>query len=128
VDFPTDGARRILVADDDVSSVVSVGRLLQAHGYDVRAALTGLDALDSALAFRPDAALIDLALPLLDGCRVARLLRANPETRDARLIALTQRGTDVLAETLGAGFDLHLVKPVALDELLAALGPGTVAR
>jgi CheY-like chemotaxis protein len=68
-------------------------------------------------------ALVDIGLPGIDGYEVARRLRMDPATRGVKLIALTGYG---LAEdqrrVLEAGFDLHLVKPVGIDQLLDALG------
>jgi CheY-like chemotaxis protein len=115
-------APRILLVDDHVESVVASGRLLRALGYDVRIALDGIQALITVATFTPDAALIDLSLPLLDGFDVARQLRRMPQTRDALLIALTGWSTEEHAQMARlAGFDLHLVKPVSSDTLNRAL-------
>lgn len=114
--------RRVLLVDDHIESIVNAGKLLEAYGYEVRMAFNGLQAVSTAVAFRPDVALIDLSLPLLDGYGVAKRLRAMPETRDATLIALTGWGADdVMTEARDAGFDLHIVKPLSFDALLAAL-------
>ena len=72
--------------------------------------------------FRPEAAFIDLSLPQLDGFEVAKRLRGTAETRDTRLIAMTGWATDECAAlTRVAGFDLHLVKPLSIGTLAAAL-------
>ena len=114
--------RRVLLVDDHIESIVSVGRLLEAYGYEVRMAFNGLQAVSTAVRFRPDVAFVDISLPMLDGYGVARQLRAMPETRDATLIALTGWGADdVMTEVRDAGFDLHIVKPLSFDALLAAL-------
>ena len=114
--------RRVLLVDDHIESIVSVGKLLEAYGYEVRMAFNGLQAVSTAVRFRPDVAFIDLSLPMLDGYGVARQLRAMPETRDATLIALTGWGADdVMDEVRDAGFDLHIVKPLSFDAMLAAL-------
>src|SRR5690348_5721196 len=100
IDVPIESRRevsprmRVLVVDDHVDCVLSIGRLLEALGYRVRLALDGRGAVDSASHFRPEAALVDLSLPDLDGFGVAERLRALPETRDAYLIAMTGWGTD----------------------------------
>jgi CheY-like chemotaxis protein len=118
-----DTALRVLVVDDHVDCVVSVGRLLEALGYRVRLALDGLGALACATEFRPQAALVDLSLPHLDGFGVAERMRAMPETRDTYLIAMTGWGTDdVRARIQAAAFDRHLIKPLSAAMLTSALG------
>jgi CheY-like chemotaxis protein len=115
-------AMRVMLVDDHFDSVVSVGRLLRLLGYDVRAALDGLRALSCAEEFRPEAALIDLSLPGLDGFSVARRMRSLDATRDTRLIAMTGWATKECAwRSREAGFDLHLVKPVSVETLSEAL-------
>jgi len=117
-----DVATRVMLVDDHIDSLVSVGRLLQLLGYDVRAALDGMNALMCAAQFHPDVALIDLSLPGLDGYWVARRLRDLDATRGTRLIAMTGwTTTDCEWRTRRAGFERHLVKPVSVDELTAAL-------
>jgi CheY-like chemotaxis protein len=116
------GAMRVMLVDDNLDSLVSVGRLLSVLGYDVRAEQDGLNALSCAEEFRPDVALIDLSLPGMDGCAVARRLRALDATRDTRLIAMTGWATaESQSRTRDAGFDLHLVKPLSVDALTDAL-------
>jgi len=113
---------RVLVVDDQLDCVLSIGRLLDALGYQVCLAHDGRGALDIATEFRPEAALLDLSLPDLDGFGVAERLRAMPETRDTYLIAMTGWGTDdVRARVAAGGFDRHLVKPLTADVLTNAL-------
>jgi CheY-like chemotaxis protein len=120
-------APRILLVDDHVESVVAGRRLLRALGYDVRVALDGVQALITVATFTPDAALIDLSLPLLDGFDVARQMRQIPQTRDMLLIALTGWATEEHARMARlAGFDLHLVKPVSADTLSRALATARI--
>ena len=122
VTHATTGGLRVLLVDDHMESVVSVGRLLRAQGYQVRAALSGIEAVSSAVDFLPDVALIDLSLPLLDGFAVARKLRSMSSTRGAFLVALTGWDSeDIVARARAAGFDRHIVKPVSLEGLLAVL-------
>jgi hypothetical protein len=113
---------RVMLVDDHLDSLVSIGRLLRLLGYDVRAEQDGLKALSCAVEFRPEVALIDLSLPGLDGCTVARRMREMAVTRDARLIAMTGWATEESeSRTRDAGFDLHLVKPLSINELTNAL-------
>jgi len=113
---------RILVVEDDVDSAVSLERLLTLFGYDIRVERDGLDAVHCAKEFAPWAALIDLSLPTLDGCAVARRLRACAETRDSVLIAMTGWGDDDhYVSSFQAGFDRHLIKPLSIETLMDAL-------
>jgi CheY-like chemotaxis protein len=119
---PSHPATRILLVDDHLDSVVSMGRLLRLLGYEVRAALDGANALVCAGEFRPDVALIDLSLPGLDGYTVARRIRALEATRETRLIAISGWATkDCEWRTRDAGFEMHLLKPVSMGDLTAAL-------
>jgi CheY-like chemotaxis protein len=92
----------------------------------VEQAADGIEGVQKAAARLPDVALVDIGLPGIDGYEVARRLRQNSDTSGIRLIALTGYG---LAEdqrrVLEAGFDLHLVKPVDIRQLLEALGERT---
>jgi CheY-like chemotaxis protein len=120
-------AMRVMLVDDHMASLISIARLLRALGYDVRAARDGLRALTCAEEFRPDVSLIDLSLPGLNGCDVARRLRTLAATRDTRLIAMTGWSTEESTDrTREAGFDLHLVKPLSLTMLTNALSGGRV--
>ena len=113
---------RVMLVDDHLDSLVSIGRLLRLLGYDVRAEQDGLKALSCAVEFRPEVALIDLSLPGLDGCTVARRMREMAVTRDTCLIAMTGWATEESeSRTRDAGFDLHLVKPLSINELTNAL-------
>jgi CheY-like chemotaxis protein len=118
----TGGGRRILVVDDHVASVSSLSLVLSLLGYDVRCAFDGLEALRCAAEFRPEIAVLDLSLPLLDGYAVATRMRAMEPTRDTLLVAMTGWGSDAVSDRVRAsGFDLHLVKPVSVDRLTDAI-------
>ena len=118
----TGGGRRILVVDDHVASVSSLSLVLSLLGYDVRCAFDGLEALRCAAEFRPEIAVLDLSLPLLDGYAVATRMRAMEATRDTLLVAMTGWGSDAVSDRVRAsGFDLHLVKPVSVDRLTDAI-------
>lgn len=116
--------RRVLVVDDHRDSARMLGILLDTLGHDVRTAHNGSQAIDDVTAFRPEVVFLDIGLPEIDGYEVARRLRAKPEGRDLKLIALTGWGHDEdRRRALEAGFDHHVVKPVTaktLRELLAA--------
>lgn len=114
--------RRVLVVDDHVASVTSLSLVLSLLGYDVRCAFDGLEAVRCAAEFKPEIAILDLSLPLLDGYAVAERMRGMDETRDSLLVAMTGWGSETVCERVRAsGFDLHLVKPVSVDRLTDAL-------
>jgi CheY-like chemotaxis protein len=110
--------RSILVVDDNRDSADSLAMLLEIGGHDVTAVYSGSDALKRASDLKPAVVVMDLGLPEIDGCEVARRMRAMPGLEGVRLVALTGYGRDEDRErTRNAGFHHHLVKPVDLDEL-----------
>jgi two-component system, OmpR family, response regulator len=114
---------RVLVVDDSPDSAESLALLLQFDGHVVQTAANGEHALATASSFSPEAVLLDIGLPGMDGYEVARRLRQLANCPDALLIALTGYGHEKdRATALAAGFDAHLVKPadpVAINSLLA---------
>ncbi len=123
-DRPSGPARRVLVVDDQPDSTDSLALLLRLRGHEVRTASDGSSALEEFVRYRPEVVFLDLGLPGLSGYDVARRLRAMPEARDVRLVALTGYGTEADRErTRAVGFDVHLAKPVdphAVESLLAS--------
>jgi signal transduction histidine kinase/DNA-binding response OmpR family regulator len=115
---PGTSSRRVLVVDDNVDAADSLGRLLWMEGHVVQLAHDGPTALSAAADFRPDAIILDIGLPGIDGFEVARRLRRRPDANGVILLALTGYGRDEdRATSLEAGFDHHLVKPADTDEL-----------
>jgi CheY-like chemotaxis protein len=118
----TGAGHRVLLIEDHAESATSIERLLELFGYEVRVESDGLAAVTAAARFVPDAALIDLSLPTIDGYAVAAALRAMPVTRKALLIAVTGWATEEHADRArAAGFDKYLVKPLGVDTLVDAL-------
>ena len=110
--------RRVLVVDDNTDHAESLSFLLKLMGHDTRLAHDGEAALQVAAEFEPDVALIDIGLPRLNGYEVARRLRAEPRLRSAVLVAQTGWGQESdRARSQEAGFDHHLIKPVAPEVL-----------
>ncbi|MFC7341338.1 response regulator transcription factor [Saccharopolyspora griseoalba] len=111
---------RILVVDDDRAVRESLRRSLQFNGYQVELAADGQQALDHLVDNRPDAMVLDVMMPRLDGLEVARRLRSTGD--DLPILVLTAREavSDRVAG-LDAGADDYLPKPFALEELLARL-------
>jgi len=114
--------RRIVVADDNTDAAESLSLILQMAGHDTRTARDGAEALAIARQFHPDTMVLDIAMPGLDGLELARLVRAEAWGRSMLLIAASGWGQAVDKErSRAAGFDHHLVKPIAftaLDKLL----------
>lgn len=113
----------VLVVDDNADAANSLAELLQTGGHRVSVHGSGPSALLHASQHPCDVCLLDIGLPGMDGCELARRLRALPQMAQAVLIALTGYGqTDDRQRSKAAGFDHHLVKPVDPDALLALLG------
>ena len=111
---------RILVVDDDRAVRESLRRSLEFNGYTVQLASDGQQALASVVGERPDAMVLDVMMPRLDGLEVCRRLRGGGD--DLPILVLTAR--DAVSDRvsgLDAGADDYLPKPFALEELLARL-------
>ena len=116
--------RRVLVVDDNVDGAVTLGRLLVTLGHTVEVCHDPVAALEMVTRLRPEVALLDIGLPVLDGYQLAARIRALPEGRDCRLVALTGYGQDAdRARSQAAGFERHLVKPISpIDAARAVAG------
>jgi signal transduction histidine kinase/ActR/RegA family two-component response regulator len=119
---------RLLIVDDNRDAARTLSTLLASLGATTSTAFSGREALDAIDPFKPDAVLLDLGMPGLDGYEVARLIRAKPEWAEIRLIALTGWGQDADRErTRQAGFDHHVVKPIEIEHLRQLLSDGQSA-
>ncbi len=113
--------RRIVVIEDDDDSREALVVALQVEGHEVRAARLGREGVELVLREQPDLVLIDIGLPDVTGYEAAQLLRGELG-REARLVALTGYGqAEDRMRSAQAGFDAHLVKPVAADDVLRLL-------
>ncbi|MGA8726857.1 MAG: response regulator transcription factor [Acidimicrobiales bacterium] len=111
---------RVLVVDDDPAVSGALNRALRLEGYDVSLAGDGPIALEQIAVRPPDAVVLDIGLPTLDGLEVCRRLRAAGD--DTPVLMLTARdAVNDRVQGLDAGADDYLVKPFALAELLARL-------
>jgi signal transduction histidine kinase len=114
--------RRVLIVYDNVDAARTISEALELSGYDTHVTFDGPAALDVAASFEPDAVLLDLGLPLMDGYEVARELMAAPTARKPVLFAVTGYGQPSDQErTRTAGFTRHIVKPIDTSQLVAAL-------
>ena len=115
-------AQRILVVDDLVDAADTLAVYLRILGYDVRTAYDGQIALHTAAEFLPQIVLLDIALPKLDGYRVAEQLRQHDALQSACLIAISGYGQAIHVNAARqAGFDHHFLKPVDVEKLVALL-------
>jgi PAS domain S-box-containing protein len=118
---------RILVVDDLRDAADSMATMLRVIGHETRTAYDGLEAVQTAAAFRPHVVLLDIGLPKINGYEAARRIRSEPWGRNVALVALTGWGQEEDKQrSVEAGFDHHLTKPVdpaALEKLLALLIP-----
>jgi len=123
-----EGARRVLVVDDNLDALDTMAMLLEMFGHVVATAPDGVKAVEVARSFRPEVMFLDLGLPGRDGYEVARILREEFPKGTLWLVALTGYGQDEdRKRTRDAGFDQHLVKPVeplALEAALHGARPG----
>ena len=120
---------RVLICDDNADSANTWAALLGSEGFDVRTSHFGRGCLEEALVWQPQAALVDIGMPDMNGYAVARAIRASPGGNTVLLIAVTGFDTpDDLDESRAAGFDHHFRKPAELDELLQALREGRKAH
>jgi excisionase family DNA binding protein len=116
--------RRVLIVDDEVNHLKSMQRVLKKwRQLEVVTCENGIDALVLVGSFRPHLILLDLFMPEIDGLDVCRRLKANPETRDIRVIVVTGHKTaQLVRKALEAGAACTIEKPIAVPELLDVLG------
>jgi CheY-like chemotaxis protein len=116
----------VLVAEDAVDVRILLAELLVREGFTVMQAADGREAIEKATAGRPDAIVMDLSLPIVDGLEASRRLKADPRTRHIPIIALTGRATDGSEIAIGQLSGL-LTKPCVPEVLFDRLR-GVLAR
>jgi signal transduction histidine kinase/ActR/RegA family two-component response regulator len=111
--------RRVLVVDDNVDAANSLAEVLRLEGYEVQACYAGAQALEAAQLFQPNVAFLDLNMPEMSGFELMSALRSMPWASRLKVYAVTGMGQKAdLAQTLVAGFEGHLTKPVAPDAVV----------
>lgn len=119
---------RVLVIDDNVDNAEALCALLSVMGCLTAVAYGGTQGVAAATGFDPHLTFIDLEMPGMGGCEVARHLRASHPEGSARLICLTGRGqADDRRTCMDAGFDDFFTKPLAPDSLARLLAESTAA-
>jgi signal transduction histidine kinase len=115
--------RPVLVVDDNGDGADMMKCLLEADGFNAIAVYSGADAVEVHKKCKPGVVLMDLGMPDMDGCEALRLIRQQPGGADVLAIAMTGwNRDDTLQRVNEAGFDHHLIKPVAYDKLRHLLG------
>jgi DNA-binding response OmpR family regulator len=111
--------KRILVAEDEPSIVLSLEFLLTEAGYEVFTAVNGAEALKLAEQHKPDLLVLDIMLPVVNGFEVCRTIRSNPALRDMPILMLTARGREQeIARGLALGANAYVTKPFGTRELM----------
>jgi CheY-like chemotaxis protein len=114
--------RRVLIADDNGDAADTLAMLLEMGGHEVRVARDGEEAVAAAASFQPDAILLDIGMPRLDGYGACERIRLLPGASATFIVALTGWGNESDKDRArAAGFDRHLVKPVDPEQLLEIL-------
>jgi two-component system CheB/CheR fusion protein len=112
----------VLVADDNSDAGWGMAKLLERAGFTTLRAQGGAEALEAIRKHKPDAAVLDLGMPDVDGRQVARQVRAEAWGARLVLVAVTGWGQEAdERESMQAGFDAHLTKPVDASRLAALI-------
>ncbi|MGF1453340.1 MAG: response regulator [Opitutales bacterium] len=120
IDLPH--SHRVVLAEDDAGLRRVSELLLQRLGQNVMVVADGAEAVAAFRSFRPELVFLDLEMPVMDGLEAARMIRSQAGGRAVRLVALTGQAEDqAIQQTQEAGFDAHLVKPVAPHRLVELL-------
>ena len=130
-DLPKSVPKRILIVEDNELNMKLLNDVLEAYGYDIVKTDSGAAVLELARTHRPDLVLMDIQLPDVSGLDAVRQLKADPETHEIPVIAVTafaMAGDERRA--LDSGCDAYIAKPIMLREFLATvekfIGPGGV--
>jgi two-component system, sensor histidine kinase len=113
---------RVLIVDDNMDAAETLAMLLETHGHQTRKAYNAVAGLQAADEFQPEAVFCDIEMAGMNGYEVASRLRRDPRHASAVLVAVTGRGTEEdKRRSLGAGFDIHLTKPISYEAVEEAL-------
>ncbi len=114
---------KVLIIEDDSDMCDLLGLLVERLGYDPLLATRGEEGVEKAIAEKPRLILVDMKMPIMNGREVARRLRANAETKDIPILAITALyRSDDLNACLEAGCNAYIVKPFGAWDLQAQIG------
>ncbi len=119
--LPPVGSQRILVVDDDPDTLKLMEEALHLHGYEIRTARDGREALERVAEHTPDLLLLDMKMPGVDGYEVIRRLKAMEATRGIPIVVITASPVDQERDkvrVLGMGADQYLAKPLSIESLI----------
>lgn len=124
--------KQVLLVEDNEDNRIIFATVLGHYGYDVVQAPNGLDGVSMAERHRPDLIIMDISLPVMDGLEATRRIRANPQTADIPVLAVTAHARDSdRARVLDAGCNDYLAKPVEprhlIEQVVRMIGPGAVS-
>lgn len=120
--LPPPPGLRVLCVDDNADAADSLGTILEMVGCKVLVAHDGASALAQVEQFDPQVYVLDISMPEIDGCELAKRLRARPGSERQLFVALTALGDyNALERMADAGFDLHFTKPLPPAELYEVL-------
>ena len=126
---PSPAGLRVLVVDDNRDVADSTASVMRLNGCDVHVAYDGKAALESVQRLRPDAVLLDIGLPTIDGYLVAEHIRAHPENGGTMIVAVSGYGQQQDRErSRSVGFDYHVVKPIDPAVLAGLVGSLRMSR
>lgn len=109
----------ILIADDEENARSVLGMILRDSGYDVIEARDGIEAISHALTASPALILMDVGMPLMDGCQAAELIQSRPRSADIPIVACT--GLAQAAEEWESLFKAIITKPFTADTVIATI-------
>lgn len=113
---------KILVVDDDLPAAMTLTWAMEREGYEVETCFDGSSAMAIADDFRPKVILLDIGMSEMDGLEVCRRIRAHPHLNDTAVYAQTGwADSGMRRQTLEAGFDQHVTKPINIDGLVAMI-------
>ena len=111
-------SQKILIVDDEVQILERLSRLLGASGWRVVTAFNGKDALERIKTSRPDAIVLDMLMPEMNGFQLARSLKSHPDYREIPILAATSLSSRAdRARCLAAGCDAYVPKPFTVEQL-----------
>ncbi|MEO9137423.1 MAG: ATP-binding protein, partial [Casimicrobiaceae bacterium] len=126
---PSPAGLRVLVVDDNRDVADSTASIMRMNGCDVHVAYDGKAALEFVQRLRPDAVLLDIGLPTIDGYLVAEHIRSQPENVSTMIVAVSGYGQDQdRVRSKSVGFDYHVVKPIDPTVLAGLVGSLRVSR
>ncbi len=122
-------ATRILVVDDEQSTLYLLHRILTISGFEAITTINSTDAITLAETEKPDVVLLDIMMPGLDGFALCKMMRQNEVTKDLPIIFVTAyESLDIEERRIEAGGDMVIYKPVSMDSLVASINATLAAR